>query len=200
MIENAFYIGGNTDGVHDTVFGRVGTAVCWELIRTQTVQRLDGKIDFAMTGTHWWTVASNWNVFRSYLESSDADFRELFRSTPATFSRLLGVANIHASHCGKLAGKYPMLPNRLWDVPYETQLLGETQIVDNQGKVLARMTADEGSGVLTAELDLVPSEPSLQTPDRFWIPDLQGLAKFVWWHQNSVSKGIYRRAKADQRF
>ena len=32
MIENAFYIGGNTDGVHDTSLGRVGTAVCWELI------------------------------------------------------------------------------------------------------------------------------------------------------------------------
>ena len=38
----------------------VGAAVCWELMRTQTVQRLRGRIDLALTGSGWWSFSENW--------------------------------------------------------------------------------------------------------------------------------------------
>lgn len=40
MWENAFYVGGNDDGVINTGGYQVGAAVCWELMRTGTVRRL----------------------------------------------------------------------------------------------------------------------------------------------------------------
>ncbi len=40
MWENAFYVGGSDDGVIETEDLSIGAAVCWELMRTQTVRRL----------------------------------------------------------------------------------------------------------------------------------------------------------------
>ena len=42
MWENAFYVGGSDDGVIAADDLTVGAAVCWELMRTQTVHRLRG--------------------------------------------------------------------------------------------------------------------------------------------------------------
>jgi predicted amidohydrolase len=42
MGENSYYIGGSDDGVLATPAGPVGAALCWELIRSQTVRRLVG--------------------------------------------------------------------------------------------------------------------------------------------------------------
>src|SRR5699024_8873297 len=44
MWENCFYGSGNDDGVFDTQLGGVGAAVCWELIRTQTVKRMQNRV------------------------------------------------------------------------------------------------------------------------------------------------------------
>ncbi|MEM9204005.1 MAG: carbon-nitrogen hydrolase family protein [Actinomycetota bacterium] len=193
MIENAFYVGGSTDGVHSTALGSVGTAVCWETIRTQTVRRLENRIDFLMTGSHWWTTATNWRGPRSFYEAADAANRALLASTPARLSRLLGVANIHSSHCGSLSALYPVVPR--WRVPYETYLIGETQIVDNAGAVVARMTDADGAGVIDAHIDLSRGEPSEDLPDRFWIPDLGWKSRLTWWQQNTVAKRLYAGAQ-----
>lgn len=195
MIENAFYVGGQTNGVHETGQGRVGTAVCWELIRTQTVNRLQGEIDFAMTGTHWWTVAQNWSIFENSFKKLHKENLELFKNVPSTFAGMLGVANIHASHCGGVLGKYPLLPKRLLDANYETSLLGETQIVSATGEVLKRMSMEDGAGFISADIDLVAQEPTLDVPERYWIPKLPLSSKLTWWHQNFVSKGVYKNAK-----
>lgn len=200
MVENAYYVPGHTDGIHETSLGRVGTAVCWELIRTQTVRRLAGKIDFAMTGTHWWTTAENWTVWKDYFAKADRENRDMYQHVASDFSKYLGVANIHASHCGKVQGKLALLPGRLWDVDGGTSLLGQTQIVDKQGNVLKRMTAEDGPGVIVADLDLSPTDPSLSAPDRFWLPELTLVQKMSWKHQNFVCKGIYKRAKRQGRF
>ena len=196
MIENAFYIGGKTSGIHQTNIGRIGTAVCWELIRTQTVKRLKGKVDFLMTGTHWWTVATNWwTLFNPIIDKWYSDNLELIQSTPSTFSKLLGTANIHASHCGTLSGKFRFLPWGLLDVSYETDLLGETQIVNNEGQIIARLAKEDGPGVLIAEIDLTAKKPSMELPNRFWIPELSQPFKQFWAHQNAVGKPLYDQAK-----
>lgn len=195
MIENAFYKGGITDGIHQTSSGRIGTAVCWEQIRTQTVKRLKGKIDFLMTGTHWWGIPTNWSLLTSLLKSTAVSNLAIFHATPSTLSKLLGTANIHASHCGSLTGKNRILPWGVLDIPYKTELLGETQIVDNEGNIVAHMTKEDGSGVLLAEIDLKPKPPSMKLPNRFWIPKLPPMIKLTWSHQNAVSKPIYNWAK-----
>lgn len=200
MVENAYYVNGDTDGVHQTDIGGVGTAVCWELIRSQTVNRLLGKINFAMTGTHWWTTAENWSFLRRTFEAAHQENMALFRTVPSHFSKLLGVANIHASHCGKVKGKFAVLPQRLFDIDTETSLLGETQIVDNAGNVVQRLAMEDGPGVIVADIDLTPAKPSLETPESFWSVDLPLLFRFTWAQQNFVCKGDYRKAKANGAF
>lgn len=60
--------------------------------------------------------------------------------------------------------------------PFNSHFIGETVIVDGQGKVLARRTREDGEGVVLADIRLgkVPgaTEP---IPDRFWIPDLSDI-------------------------
>ncbi|KZZ80327.1 hypothetical protein A3766_09070, partial [Oleiphilus sp. HI0132] len=153
MIENAFYIGGQSDGHHATSFGRVGTAMCWETIRTQTVHRLKDRIDFLMTGSHWWTAASNWNM-GSFRDKSDKANREIMYATPGRLAQLLGVPNIHAAHCGEIVGQYPMLAGGKGRLPFVSSLIGETQITDGKGNILKRLAAEEGPGVIVADVDL----------------------------------------------
>jgi len=57
MWENAFYVGGDDDGVIELRDGRrVGVALCWELMRSQTVRRLRGRVDLVLAGSAWWSV------------------------------------------------------------------------------------------------------------------------------------------------
>ncbi len=195
MIENAYYQGGSDDGRHDTDLGRVGTAVCWETIRTQTVKRLSGKIDFLMTGTHWWSTPDNWVIGRGFMRQMDQLNRHYIHEAPSTLSRLLGCANIHAAHCGKLSGRIPVLPKGLLSAPFNSYLTGETQLIDNQGNCIARLSAEDGTGVLHADLDLTPTTPSLDCPERFWIPPLAARFRFFWWQQNLCGKSLYRQAQ-----
>ncbi|WP_256465439.1 nitrilase-related carbon-nitrogen hydrolase [Halorientalis marina] len=60
MWENCFYVGGGDDGVVETPHGNAGLAVCWELIRQQTIDRLAGQVRYAITGNHWWSLPDNW--------------------------------------------------------------------------------------------------------------------------------------------
>ncbi len=63
----------------------------------------------------------------------DTESRALLRAAPGELARCLHVANIHASHCGSLTGGFAVLPYRSTVIPMETSLIGEAQIVDNNG-------------------------------------------------------------------
>lgn len=191
MVENAFYIGGKTDGIHKTAIGNIGTAVCWETIRTQTVDRLEGKVDFLLTGSHWWSIPTNLKIAKTFLEESDMKNRGIMYETPSRLAKILGVANIHAAHCGTLKGEFATLPKQAWNVAYATELLGETQIVDNQGNIVKRLSQHDGPGVIVADIDLCKGTPSLPKPQGFWIPKLPFRMKLLWWWQNYVGKSIY---------
>jgi predicted amidohydrolase len=188
MWENCYYRGGNDDGILDTPIGKVGAALCWEFVRTQTARRLLGKVEMMVGGTCWWDLPRGWGLPKSLAERN----RQILHETPQHFARMLGVPVVHASHAGSFRGKSPWLPG----VPYESVYLGETQIVDSSGKILAQMSHEDGEGVITA--DIVPGqvEPSERVPDRFWIPDLPGLIRFVWTYQNAHGRRYYQRANS----
>ncbi len=77
--------------------------------------------------------------------------------------------------------------------PYKSYYLGETQIVDGTGRIMARMKREDGEGFITAEIDLTKKcELSEPIPNRFWIPDLPTSIKLVWNYQNMHGKYFYR--------
>ena len=83
----------------------------------------------------------------------------------------------------------------LFDVNYETSLLGETQIIDNQGNILKRLSKSDGPGVIAADIELKSAPPQEMPPETFWIPNLNIETKLTWWQQNSAGRAIYKNAK-----
>lgn len=174
--ENCYYVGGNDDGVLPTPLGKVGVALCWEFIRSRTAARLKGKVGMVVGGSGWWTAPDS--------VPADNPFRnknlDIMKETPGRFARMLGVPVVHAANAGNFVG-------RSWPkegTTYASHYLGETQIVDGNGGILARMSREEGEGVITADVSFGPiSQGAEAIPDRYWIAEF--------------SEGTYRQWQSD---
>ncbi|MGB0213384.1 carbon-nitrogen hydrolase family protein [Algiphilus sp.] len=193
MWENAFYGPGHDDGVFDTALGGVGAAVCWELIRTQTVRRMRGRVGLAMTGTHWWTMPSNWGTAVARGLAAIGQYnRYLSENAPAEFARRLGAPVLQASHCGRFRTGFLLVPGLDRAPPYDTEFVGCTQIVDAEGRVLAQRRTEEGPGFVVADVTPGAREPVQPLEDRFWIPELPLFLRAYWHHQNLCARRYYR--------
>lgn len=192
MWENAFYARGDDDGVVTTGTGRVGMAVCWELIRNQTPRRMLGRVDLVLTGTHWWTVPTNWGPVRRVLSGVERTNRRLSEQAPADLARRLGVPVVQASHCGEFTTDLGLAPGRSMTLPYRSHYVGATQIVDADGRVLASRSTTEGPGVVVAEVRTGAREPSGTIGDGFWTPRLPWPIRAYWHQQNAVATHYYR--------
>lgn len=190
MWENAFYEGadeadtgelGEIDGI------RVGSAVCWEFIRTQAARRLRGKVDVIMGGSHWWSVPLNWprwlvGVARDY--SSD----NLMRSVQET-ARLIGAPVVHGSHCNQFTCKTPGFPYPI--NTYEGVLEGNAAIVDAEGVILARRYKEEGEGFVIAEISPGAVSPKVDVPNRYWLRQRTLLVAFSWYYHGFLGRRWY---------
>lgn len=195
MWENAFYGPGADDGVFETALGPVGVAVCWELIRTGTVRRMRrANVGLAITGTHWWTMPSNWGglVDRGLAALSTRN-AAMSEGAPAAFARRLGAPVLQASHCGRFRTGFMVVPGLSSGLPYETEFVGATQVVDAHGEVLAVRRAQQGPGVVVADITLGAAAPAQPLESRFWIPDLPPLIRAYWHHQNACGRAYYHR-------
>lgn len=164
--ENCYYIGGTDEGVLRTAEANIGVALCWEFIRSQTARRLRGKVDFIVGGSCWWTLPDE--------APRDHPLRSvnltMLREAPVRLARMLGVPVVHASHVGRFEGFWSP---ELDDVSYNSEFLGQTQIVDAQGRVIAKMEEVDSEGFVVAEIELDRALESTQRepiPERFWIP------------------------------
>jgi predicted amidohydrolase len=173
--ETFYYIGGEDDGVMETPAGPIGSALCWEFVRSGTAKRLQGRVDMVVGGSCWWTA-------RDDDTSSDADANRqanlaLLQETPVRFARMLGVPVVHASHAGSFEGF--ALPD--YQDPYNSHFEGETMIVDGHGQILARMSYEDGEGIILADVTLGQVEgPHEPIPEGFWIPELPDATVTAW--------------------
>src|SRR5271157_4117073 len=185
MWENSYYIGGSDDGVLATPAGPVGVAMCWELIRSQTARRLLGKVGFVVGGSCWWDLRLP--VPPKYAEEQ-ARLKDLLRQAPAHLARMLGVPVVHASHAGDFEGFTPGNES----MPYPSRYLGESQITDGNGQILARMTYEDGEGVIIA--DITPGQVAwalASIPDNFWTVELPSGATKAWEYLNPLGRRYY---------
>ena len=121
MWENAFYVGGHDDGVIEVDENlTVGAAVCWELMRTQTVRRLRGRVDLVMTGSGWWSVPRRWGPgpLMDRLEERNC---ATARRSAESFARYVGAPVVHAAHAGDLECATPW-----WPIGYDGHFEGAT--------------------------------------------------------------------------
>jgi predicted amidohydrolase len=186
MWENAFYTGGHDDGVIAAGDLTVGAAVCWELMRTQTVHRLRGRIDLAMTGSGWWSVPC-WHPSAIFRRLETRNAATAWRAAES-FAGYVGAPVLHAAHAGSLRCRMPWLP-----IGYSGQFEGGTMIVAADGAVLASRGADEGAGVVVADVDIGRRTPKAEPPQRFWLHHRGALPTAVWHYQRLHGRRYYRR-------
>jgi len=187
MWENCYYLGSEHDeGVLETATHRVGVALCWEMLRSQTAQRLAGKTDFVLSGSCWWNLPDD---APAKFDSLRKKSLQLLHSAPITFAKLLGVPVIHAGHAGNFEGFAAPSETKL----YKSHYLGETMIVDRDGSILQRLSRDSGDGVIVAEIDIQKqATPSAEIPEQYWIPDMPKAFLAEWEKQNKFGAEYYK--------
>ncbi len=185
MWENSYYMGGSDDGILETPAGPAGVAMCWEFIRSQTARRLLGNVNVVVGGSCWWDLRL---PVRPQDEGDQLQLLNILRQAPGVLATRLGVPVVHASHAGEFEGLVPGKETS----HYISRYLGETQITDGHGKVLARLSREDGEGIITAEITPGPVKgKTAPIPDTFWSVDLPPNALRAWDYLNNLGRDYY---------
>jgi predicted amidohydrolase len=161
--ENCYYVGCKDEGVIETEVGIVGAAMCWEFLRSRTVGRLKDKIDLLVGGSCWWGMPDA-PIFKALVDNIEAREINIMKESFVRMARILGVPVAVANHTGTFVGNTPLLP-----IAYRSFYQGETQIINAEGRILARMAREDGMGVITAEIEPGRRPPS-EAPGRgYWL-------------------------------
>ena len=168
----------------------VGSAICWEQLRYRTARRLRGKVDLIVAASAWGSLDPDVGVAgvdRSDLVRWGEEAKQMIREAPCRLARLVGAPVIHANVVGSgwsndgRKGKPPMFGRGL----------GDSQIVDSGGTVLARRPNAEGEGLVLAKLRVGRVTPSEQIPaDASWTPDCS-TSLIESWRQGGASGRDY---------
>jgi len=187
MWENAFYVGGEDDGVLQAGELAVGAAVCWELMRTQTVRRMRGRVDLVVGGSCWWSIPE-WSP-RAVFGRMEIGNAANAAKVASAFAELVGAPMVHAAHAGATECPMPWMPG----LRYRGTLEGGAVIVDARGRALARRDASEGAGVVVA--DVVPGRvpPTAEMPGEYWLHERGLMPAFAWTVQRAHGRRWYRK-------
>ncbi len=196
--EHNYYRGGDDSGVVDSgALGRIGLACGWEWARFETARRLRaGGVRLLLGGMCWPSFPTNWPGPLERLCRRERDVqRHLARQLPGQMARLLGAPVSMPSHVGDVEFETPMMRR----IPWHTEMLGETQICERDGRVLARLTYEDGPGHCAAEVELRPPQPLDPIENRFWIPLMPASIHAIWHPVNAHGKLRYRLQRAGGR-
>jgi predicted amidohydrolase len=189
MWESCYYTGGEDPGVLAGPDGLpVGAAVCWELMRTQTVHRLRDRVDLLVGGSAWWSIPEQWPVRRLARKLEAANARTAAAVAPA-MARALGVPVVHAAHCGAITCDVPMVPG----LPYRGHFQGGAAIVDARGGLLAWRPAAAGAGIVVADVEPGRVAPTLEVTDGYWLHPRGAVPAAFWSYQRAHGRRWYER-------
>ncbi|WP_233243775.1 carbon-nitrogen hydrolase family protein [Paraconexibacter algicola] len=186
--ENSYYRPGKDDGVAPTAAGVMGLANGWEWGRTQTCERLMGRVQLLGGGMHFpsypdWALTRKW-----FIERDQELFTQYGRELPGRVARFLGVPAIHPSHVGEFEMETPMVPGLKW----RSHTIGQTQITDADGQRLAYLDYGDGEGYVCADIELEEQpRPRDPLPRTFWNSEFPLSAHVVWLAGNAHGRASY---------
>ncbi|MDI3269536.1 MAG: carbon-nitrogen hydrolase family protein [Bacillota bacterium] len=188
MWENAWYEGGEDEGLIRSPLGPVGAALCWEFLRAGTARRLRGNVRLVVGGSCWWDVPENLpgTPLWRWLHRQNV---ALWQNALPTFSRLVGAPIIHGNWCGQVRGSWAL------GTPYRTRYIASAQVVERDGTVMAERPPEEGFGIVVTRIDVGEPQPQGEVPENFWLHPLLELPhwRFFWWMQNAHGRRYRRR-------
>ncbi|HRV59399.1 MAG TPA: carbon-nitrogen hydrolase family protein, partial [Solirubrobacterales bacterium] len=168
--ENNYYRRGDDAGVvrSNSLDCRVGLMSGWEWARSGTSRRVrQAGAQLVLGGMCWPSMPTNWPGPLKLLTSREHRiWKEQARALPGQVARITGAPVAIASHVGPITGETPLIPGLRWP----TTMIGESQICDRDGMVLARLSEEDGEGHVSAEVQLGEPAPAESIPDSYWIP------------------------------
>ena len=199
--EQNYYVGGDDSGVTRSVsLGcTVGLMSGWEWARFRSSARVrEGGARVVLGGMCWPSMPLNWpGPLHRWAEREDGIWREQARALPGQVARLTGVPVAHAAHVGPVEGETPLGPG----IPWKTRMIGESQVCDRDGTILARLTLEDGAGHVAADVDLaVPPAPVDPILDRLWIPSFTLTTNAAWYAMNAHGSVSYKLRHARNAF
>lgn len=187
QFENCYYTKGDTDNILHTPIGDIGIALCWEMLRYDTIKRMSEKVDIILAGSCWWDLPDDAPKSRESLRRYN---QKLALDTPVTFAKLMNIPVVHANHCGKItAYRFPKE-----EYLQTRQLVGATQIIDQNGNIIARRQFHENEGMVVADLNWQQSDRRIANVDnnKYWIPDLPESYLLAWEQINPKAESYYK--------
>ena len=184
--EHNYYRGGDDDGVVncETLGARVGLMSGWEWARNATSRRCrDAGVQLVLGGMCWPSMPTNWpSLMGRWFAHEHRRWKLQQRELPGVVARLVGAPVAHAAHVGPVLSETPLGPG----IPWPTTMIGESQICDRDGSVLARLSEEDGEGHVSAEVSVGAPTPVGEIASRRWIQDMslivtQGIA---WYGMN----------------
>lgn len=179
QFENRYY----TDGDHTRGRNHVGVALCWEMIRTQTIREMPVQARIVAAGSCWWDLppASPNAALREYNH-------ELNRTTPVRLAHFLGVPVVHAAHVGTVTGHRNSSTKSI----VTRQLIGRTQIVSHEGRIQKELQVTDGNAVLLQEVEMPEAGKRIDVPDGTWIVELPHQYLEAWEVERNLGQAFYR--------
>jgi predicted amidohydrolase len=189
MWENNYYAGGRDDGLFTTALGTVGCAMGFEWARSRTALRLRGKVEIVLGGSCWWGAPLNWTFLGRLLAREHQYNAVMAREAPSRMARMVGAPCAIAQHVGKVSSRTPLLPG----LPYRTLMVGDSTIVERDGRVVSRLALEEGEGHIAGEVEIAPPAPLDPVPAGFWHHPMSGVVQFLWYYQNLHGRLMHPR-------
>jgi predicted amidohydrolase len=198
--EQHYYKGGSDDGVVQchTLGCKVGLMSGWEWARYRTAERIvNAGAQLVLGGMCWYSMPTNWyGVVGRWMCREHEIYKQQSRDLPSQVARLTGVPVAHAAHVGAIRSDTPLLKGIAW----QTEMVGESQICDATGKVLARLSLEDGEGYIAADVVLNSPQPVDPILDRYWIPDMTPTSIAAWHLGNTHGALTYRIRHRFKRF
>lgn len=198
--EQNYYVGGDDDGVVEcgALDAKVGLMSGWEWARNGTSARVRaGGVQLVLGGMCWPSMPTNWpGPLRWLTKREHALWREQSRALPGQVARMTGVPVAHAAHVGAITGETPMAPG----LPWPTEMIGESQICDRDGTILARLTVEDGEGHVSADVTIGPAVPLEPIGDRYWVPKMSLVTHAAWHGMNTHGALKYKVRHARKAF
>jgi predicted amidohydrolase len=182
----------NKSGVFELRNGmNVGSALCWEQVRYRTAKRLRSKVDIVLAASAWPTLDVEVGVpgrEKEVMRQEFSGWRDWIRRTPKRLARLVGAPVIHANLVGDTWSYYTPEVK----IPVLYRFMGESEIVDAYGKVLAQRPYSAGEGLVIANVTPGRVKPSEDVPEgEFWTSDFSELCKGVWYQGGAAGRDYY---------
>ena len=194
--EYNYYTRGQDDGVFTHRLGTVGLACGWETARGRTARRMVAAGTNLVLGGCCWPAYPTWAFPRGWFNRDMEYYRLWAADTTRSLARAVGAATAISWHVGPIGGKTPAMPG----IPWNTIMTGETQIVERDGTILARMTYEDGEGSVAADVRVADPEPVDLVPSGFWIRPQTFTIHAVWHYMKQHGRARYAIDKALGRF